>query len=53
MYSFGNNLNPELKWPKVRIGEKKFEEIVTKHGKTSDREILIEEIFKMLSDKTV
>jgi hypothetical protein len=53
VHTFGNNKIVLQKWPKVRIGEKRFEEIVNTNKKTSDRKRLIEEIIDLLSDKTV
>jgi len=52
VHGFGNNLKPDLPWPKVRQGKKRFEEICSKYSKVNQKEALIEEIFQMLSDST-
>lgn len=51
-HAFGNNMNVNELWPKVQSGKQKFEEIVSKFGKTSHKEMLIQEIFELLSDRT-
>lgn len=53
IYGFGNNVIPNLPWPKVTHGRKRFESIVSGHRTIETKDQLVEDLFEMLADKTI
>lgn len=53
IHGFGNSLNPFSPWPKVSHGKKRFESLLTGHRTTETKAQLVQDLFGMLSDKTI
>jgi len=53
IHSFGNSLNPYDPWPKVTYGRKRFSAVVNNNGTTKTKELLIDDLFDMMADKTM
>ncbi|XP_054166636.1 transport and Golgi organization protein 2 homolog [Oppia nitens] len=52
VYAFGNNRIEGKLWPKVENGRQKFEQIVNKYKKITEKKELVESLFDFLSDTT-
>lgn len=53
VHGFGNSLDVLNPWPKVVAGRKRFEAIMSGHRTTETKAQLVQDIFDMLSDRTI
>lgn len=53
IHGFGNSIDPINPWGKVNHGKSRFKNIVEQNQSIQTKEKLVEDLFEMLTDKTV